>query len=134
MIVADYTFGQGLLTVLSVFVFVAWIMVLFTIIGDLFRDHAMSGLGKAVWVLLLVFLPFVTGFVYLIVRGNGMHDRALASQREVQADFDAYVRQAAGSGSGTGTGTDELARLSELHDKGKLSDEEFAGAKAKLLA
>lgn len=129
MLIADYSFGEGLLTVLSVFVFVAWIMVLFTIISDLFRDHEMSGLMKAVWVFFLVFLPFLTGLIYLIARGNGMRDRALASQNEAKADFDAYVRQAAGSSSDV----DELARLSELHDKGKLTDAEFASMKAKLV-
>lgn len=130
MILADYALGDALLTVLSVFVFVAWIMVLLTIIGDLFRDHEMSGLGKAVWVLFLVFLPFVTGLIYLIARGGGMRERALAAQKEARSEFDSDVRQAAGSASGV----DELVRLSELHDKGKLSDEEFASMKAKVLA
>lgn len=128
MLVADYTFGQGLLTVLWVFVFVAWIMVLFTIIGDLFRDHEMSGWVKAIWVLFLVFLPFLTGLIYLIARGSGMRDRSLAAQKEAQQQFDAYVRETAGGGA------NELATLSDLHDKGKLTDEEFASAKAKLIS
>ena len=59
MIVAEYTFGQGLLTVLSVFLFVAWIMVLFTILSDLFRDHSLSGWAKAIWVVFLIFVPFL---------------------------------------------------------------------------
>lgn len=129
-LIADYSFGQGLLTVLSVFIFVAWIMVLFTIIGDLFRDHEMSGWGKALWVLFLVFLPFLTGLIYLIVRGSGMRERSLAAQREAQTELDAYIKQAAGGSSDV----DELARLSELHDKGKLSDEEFASMKAKVVS
>jgi len=128
MLVADYTFGQGLLTVLWVFVFVAWIMVLFTIIGDLFRDHEMSGWVKAIWVLFLVFLPFLTGLIYLIARGSGMRERSLAAQKEAQQQFDAYVRETAGGGA------NELATLSDLHDKGKLSDDEFAAAKAKLIS
>jgi NADH:ubiquinone oxidoreductase subunit 6 (subunit J) len=129
MVVADYALGDALLTVLSIFVFVGWIMVLFTIIGDLFRDHAMSGFGKAVWVFFLVFLPFITGLIYLIARGGGMRDRAIAAQKEAKAEFDDYVRTTAGGGSGV----DELARLSELHDKGKLTDAEFASMKAKVL-
>ncbi len=128
MLVAEYTFGQGLLTVLWVFVFVAWIMVLFTIIGDLFRDHEMSGWVKAIWVLFLVFLPFLTGLIYLIARGSGMRERSLAAQKEAQQQFDAYVRETAGGGA------NELATLSDLHDKGKLSDDEFAAAKAKLIS
>ncbi len=128
MLVAEYTFGQGLLTVLWVFVFVAWIMVLFTIIGDLFRDHEMSGWVKAIWVLFLVFLPFLTGLIYLIARGSGMRERSLAAQKEAQQQFDAYVRETAGGGA------NELATLSDLHDQGKLSDDEFAAAKAKLIS
>jgi NADH:ubiquinone oxidoreductase subunit 6 (subunit J) len=126
--IAEYTFGQGLLTVLSIFVFVAWIMVLFTIISDLFRDHEMSGWGKAIWILFLVFLPFITGLIYLIARGHGMRDRALAERQEAQAQFDAYVKKTAGTSH-----ADELAKLSELKVKGDLSDAEFEKAKAKLL-
>ena len=128
MIVAEYTFGQGLLTVLSVFLFVAWIMVLFTILSDLFRDHSLSGWAKAIWVVFLIFLPFLAAIVYLVVRGDGMRERSVAQQKEAQDAFDAYVRQAAGSGA------DELAKLSELRDKGAISDEEFQRAKDKLLS
>ena len=130
MLIADYSFGEALGTVLAVFIFVAWIMVLFTIISDLFRDHDLSGLGKAVWVFFLVFLPFVTGLVYLIVRGGGMRARAVAANQEAKAELDAYVRETAGSASGV----DELARLSALHDAGKLTDQEFATMKAKVVS
>lgn len=129
MVVADFTFGHALLTVLSVFIFVAWIMVLITILADVFRDHELSGVKKAVWVLFLIFVPFVTALIYLIARGDGMRERAAAQQRQAQDAFDAYVRQAAG-----GSSADELSKLAELRDKGALSDGEFERAKAKLLA
>ena len=61
--IAEYTFGQGLLTVLAIFVFAAWILVLFTILSDLFRDHDLSGWAKAFWVLFLIFLPFRAALV-----------------------------------------------------------------------
>jgi len=128
MILADFTLGQALLTVLSAFLFVAWIMVLFTILSDLFRDHQMSGWGKAAWVLFLIFVPFLAALVYLIARGDGMRDRTVAAQAQAQEQFDSYVRQAAG-----GSGADELAKLAELRDKGTLSEEEFQRAKAKLI-
>ena len=128
MPVAEFSFGEALLTVLSIFVFVAWIMVLFTIIGDLFRDHDMSGFGKAIWILFLVFLPFLTGLIYLIARGGGMRDRALAEQKHNQEQFDAYVKKAAGTSH-----ADELAKLSELKAKGDITDDEFQKAKSKLL-
>ena len=127
MIVAEYTFGQGLLTVLAVFVFVAWIMVLFTILSDLFRDHGLSGWGKAAWVLFLIFVPFLAALIYLIARGGGMRERSIAQQQEAKEQFDTYVRQTAGGGA------DELAKLSDLRDKGAITDEEFQRAKAKLL-
>ncbi len=130
MVLADFTFGQALLTVLEIFVFAAWLMVLFTVIGDLFRDHAMSGWGKAVWIIFLIFLPFLGTLIYLIARGQGMRERALAQQQEAQKQLDAYVRQTAGGGSAA----DELTKLSKLHDENKLSDAEFEKAKAKIVA
>ncbi|MGA8217561.1 MAG: SHOCT domain-containing protein [Solirubrobacterales bacterium] len=130
MFLADYTFGQGLLTVLEIFVFAAWLMVLFTIIGDLFRDHGMSGWGKAAWIIFLIFLPFLGTLIYLIARGSGMRERALAQQQEVQNQLDAYVKQTAGGGSAA----DELTKLAKLHDEHKLSDEEFERAKSKIVA
>ena len=129
MLLADFTFGQALLTVLEIFIFAAWLMVLFTIISDLFRDHELSGWGKALWIVFLIFLPFLGALVYLIARGHGMRERALAQQQEAQKQFDAYVRQTAGGGSPA----DELTKLSKLHDEKKLSDAEFERAKAKIV-
>jgi ABC-type multidrug transport system fused ATPase/permease subunit len=130
MVLADFTFGQALLTVFEIFVFAAWLMVLFTVVGDLFRDHEMSGLGKAVWIIFLIFVPFLGTLIYLIARGHGMRERALAQQQEAQKQLDAYVRQTAGGGSAA----DELTKLATLHDDHKLSDQEFEAAKAKIVA
>jgi NADH:ubiquinone oxidoreductase subunit 6 (subunit J) len=130
MVLADFTFGQALLTVLEIFVFAAWLMVLFTIVGDLFRDHGMSGWGKAAWIIVLIFIPFLGSLIYLIARGQGMRERAVAQQQEVQKQLDAYVKQTAGGGSAA----DELTKLAKLHDERKLSDEEFERAKAKIVA
>jgi hypothetical protein len=133
MLLADFTFGQALLTVLEVFLFAAWLMILFVIIGDLFRDHQMSGWGKAAWVIFLIFVPFLAALIYLIARGDGMRERALAQQQEQQKQLDTYIRQAAGSGGGGGSAADELTKLAQLHDQNKLSDEEFERAKAKIV-
>lgn len=130
MVLAEFTFGQGLLVVLEIFVFAAWLMVLFTVLGDLFRDHEMSGWGKAAWVVFLVFVPFLAAFIYLIARGSGMRERALAQQQEAQQQLDAYVRQTAGGGSPA----DELTKLAKLHDEKKISDAEFEQAKAKIVS
>lgn len=130
MILADYTFGQGLLTVLEIFLFAAWLMVLFSIFGDLFRDHEVSGWGKAAWSLFLIFVPFLGSLIYLIARGGGMRERALAQQRDAQKELDAYVKQTAGGASTA----DELAKLANLHDEKKISDQEYEQAKAKIVS
>ena len=128
MILADYTFGQGLLTVLEIFLFAAWLMVLFQIFGDLFRDHGMSGWGKAAWTLFLIFVPFLAALIYVIARGSGMRERALAQQQEAQKQIDTYVRRTAG-----GSAADELTKLAKLHDEKKISDQEYEQAKAKIV-
>ncbi len=128
--VADISFGEILLITLEVFFFVVWIWILITILSDLFRDHELSGWGKAAWVLFLVFIPFLTALIYLIARGNGMRDRTIKAQADAKKHFDEYVQQQAHANSPA----DELHKLAELKDKGALSQEEFDKAKAKLLA
>jgi len=126
---ADISFGELLLIVVEIFFFVIWIWILFTIITDLFRDHEMSGWGKAIWVVFLIFIPFLTALIYLIARGGGMRERALKEQSEQKKHFDQYIRDTAGTSK-----VDELANLAELHDKGKINDAEYEQLKAKLLA
>ena len=128
--VADISFGELLLVTLQVFLFVAWIWILITILNDLFRDHEMSGWGKAAWVLFLVFIPFLTALIYLIARGDGMRDRTIQAQTDAKKHFDEYISQQAHAASPA----DQLHKLSELKAKGDLSQEEFEQAKAKLLA
>jgi ABC-type transport system involved in cytochrome bd biosynthesis fused ATPase/permease subunit len=129
LLIADYSLGDALLTVLEIFLLVAWFWILITVISDLFRDHQMSGWGKALWVLFLIVVPFLGTLVYLIVRGEGMRERAVKEQADMRKQMDAYVRETAG-----GSPADELHKLSELKDKGAISDAEFDRAKAKLLA
>lgn len=126
---ADFSLGEALLTVFSVFFFVVWIWILITILSDLFRDHEVSGAAKAAWVLFLVFVPFVTALIYLIVRGGGMRERAIKAQAEARQHLDEYVREAAGTSP-----VDELHKLNELKEKGGITQEEYEKMKAKLLA
>ena len=128
--IADYSLGDALLTALEIFFLVVFFWILITIISDLFRDHEMSGWGKAGWVLLLIVLPFLGALIYLIVRGEGMRDRTIREQADMRKHMDAYIRETAGGGSSV----DELHKLSELKQRGDLSDAEFEKAKAKLLA
>jgi hypothetical protein len=126
---ADFSFGQGLLLIFEIFFFVIWIWILITILSDLFRDHELSGWWKAVWVLFLVFIPFLTALIYLIARGSGMRERALKAQAEAKHHMDTYIQQQAHSSP-----ADELHKLNDLKEKGAISGEEFDKAKAKLLA
>jgi len=125
---ADVNFGEALWLALEIFFFVIWIWILITILSDLFRDHEMSGWGKAAWVLFLVLVPFITALVYLIARGQGMRDRAIKAQADAKHHMDAYIREQAHSSP-----ADELHKLNDLKEKGAISSEEFEQAKAKLL-
>ena len=128
MPLADVSFGDLLLTVFEISLVVIWIWILFTIITDLFRDHELSGWWKAVWILFLVFVPFLAALVYLVARGNGMRERTIRAQTEAKKHFDDYVRAVAGSPA------DEIAKAKELLDSGAIDADEFAGLKAKALA
>lgn len=108
-----------------------WILILFNIFGDIFRDHEMSGWGKALWTLFLIVVPWLGALVYLIARGSSMNERARAQAQRNEEAFGQYVRQTAGAG--TTSTADELAKLADLRDRGTISAEEFEHAKAKVL-
>ena len=113
----------------TIFVFFAWLMALFSIIGDLFRDRELSGWAKAIWLLALIFVPFLTALIYLIARGGGMADRALTQAKAQQQLADDYIRSVAGS-----TPAQELSQAKTLLDSGAISAEEYANLKAKILS
>jgi ABC-type multidrug transport system fused ATPase/permease subunit len=113
------------------FVFIAYLMALFAIIGDLFRDHKLSGWWKAVWVIFLIFVPFLTALIYLIARGNGMAERAQKEAKQYQVATDAYIRQTAGSAVSP---SDEIAKAKALLDAGTISQQEYDQLKSKALA
>jgi Phospholipase_D-nuclease N-terminal/Short C-terminal domain len=125
---ADYTLGDALLTVLEIALLVIWIWILITIMIDIFRDHELSGWAKAAWVFFLIFVPFLTALIYLIARGHGMRDRAIQHQADLQKASEQYIRQAAGTSP-----VDELHKLSELKDKGSISQEEYDKLKAQIV-
>ena len=109
-----------------------WIVLLFHILGDLFRDHETSGWAKAIWCIFLIFMPFLTVFVYLIARGSRVNERAMEQAQEQQAQFQQHVQAAASSNGSSAAG--EIARLAQLRDQGLITESEFADAKAKALA
>ena len=113
---------------ITVFVFIAYLMALFWIISDLFRDRKLNGWAKAVWLIFLIFLPFVTALVYLIARGRGMGERQEAQVREVKQAQDDYIRQVAGGPAA------EISEAKKLLDSGAITQAEFEALKAKALA
>jgi hypothetical protein len=129
VLLATYELGDALLTALAIFFFVIWIWVVIAILMDIFRDHDMSGWGKAIWVFFLIVLPPLTALVYLIARGSGMRERALKDQAESQKQFEQYVRDTAGSSS-----VDELHKLDQLKQSGGVTDEEYNKLKAEILS
>ncbi len=127
----DYPLLNLFWTMLWFFVWVMWFFLLFKVITDVFRDHTLGGWGKAGWIVLVLVVPLIGVLVYLIVRGDSMHERELKQAEQQQAAFRSYVQKTAGTGGGS---ADELHKLSALKDKGDLTREEFDRAKAKILA
>jgi hypothetical protein len=108
----------------------AWIWLLISIFADLFRDHEMSGWGKAAWVLFLIVVPWLGALVYLIARGRSMNERTRAQAAHQEQDFRRYVQHVQARSPST---ADELAKLADLRDRGTITEQEFAQAKARLL-
>ena len=117
------------LLVWSFFV-VAYLMLLFHIFGDLFRDRALSGWLKAVWVVALLVVPFLAVLIYLIARGRGMAERQAGAMQQAQAETNRYIRSVAGGSSPA----QELTSAKTLLDNGTITQAEFDQLKAKVLA
>jgi hypothetical protein len=132
MVLADVSFADIFWSMLEFFFLFIWILILFHVFGDLFRDHSLSGGAKTLWVLFLVFLPFLAVFVYLIARGQGMAERAAARQQRAQQQFDGYVREVAASGDASPA--EQIAKAKELLDAGTIDQSEFDRLKAKALS
>lgn len=112
---------------LWIFWFTAYIFVVFLIISDLFRDHKLSGWWKAVWIIFLVFMPFLTALVYVIARGKGMTERNAARRGGIVAEADDYRPSA------STTPAQDIAQAKALLDAGTISQGEFDALKSKAL-
>jgi hypothetical protein len=113
------------------YVIIACIWIFITVFVDIFRDNTLNGWGKALWVLFLVFLPFLAAFIYLIARGRGMAERNLARAAEAQAANADYIRTVAGSS--TASTAAEIEKGKQLLDSGAITQVEFDALKAKAL-
>ena len=135
MVLADYTFLDAFWSLLVFFLWVAWFILLFHIVADVFRRRDIGGGKKTIWLMFILFVPFLGVFVYLIARGSKMQERGVKLAAEREADFRDRVQQAAASNGGPGSNSaDQIAQLAGLRDSGALSEAEFQQAKAKILA
>ena len=124
------TFGGFFWLLIWSFFFVFYLMILFHILGDLFRDKELSGWWKALWVIALIIFPFLTALIYLIARGKGMAERQAGEIQEAQAATDSYIKQVAGRGDPA----QQIATAKGLLDQGTISQSEFDQLKAAALA
>jgi Short C-terminal domain/Phospholipase_D-nuclease N-terminal len=132
MVLADFGTGQVFWSMLWITLFVIWIWLLIAIFTDIFRSPDLSGWGKALWSIFVIFLPYLGVFVYLIARGGQMREHAMAQAQAQDEAMRAYVQDVAGSGGGSTA--DELTRLAGLRDQGVITDAEFEQLKAKTIA
>jgi hypothetical protein len=129
-VLASWTFGQVMWAMLIFFCWILFFWLLFTVFGDLFRRHDVSGWGKTLWCLFVIFLPFLGIFVYLISQGHGMAERNMQQAQAAQAQMDTYVKSVAGSGGSA----EQIAKGKELLDSGAITQAEYDQLKAKALA
>jgi len=122
--------GDVLQAILLAFLFMAYLILVFVIVGDLMRDHKLSGWLKALWIIALILVPWLTGLIYIIARGKGMAERSADEAARIQAAQADYIRNVSGNTDPAA----QIAQAKELHDKGVISDEEFQQLKSKALA
>jgi len=122
-------FWDVLWLIASTFFFVAYLIVLFQVVVDLFRDAELGGGSKVIWLIGLIFLPVLTALLYILARGNGMAERQRAAMQRAKSDTDAYIREVAGKSP-----AEQIADAKALLDAGTINPEEFAKLKAKALA
>jgi Phospholipase_D-nuclease N-terminal len=130
-VLAAYTFGDVMWSMLVFFVWILFFWMLFIVFGDLFSRHDVSGWAKAGWTIFVIILPFLGIFIYLISQGKGMGERAQQRAQAQQSQMDDYVRSVATSGSGSAT--DEIAKGKQLLDSGAITQAEFDSLKNKAL-
>jgi hypothetical protein len=129
VVASSYPFLNVLWDILIFFTWVIFIWIAITCLIDVFRRSDIGGWGKAGWVILIVLLPWIGILIYLIANHDGMTERRLADNAAAQANFDDYVRRAAGGGAAS-----EIAQAKELLDAGTISQSEFDAIKAKAVA
>lgn len=127
----DYPFLELLWTIFIIYALFLYIVILFRVIIDLFRDPDASGWAKAGWIILFVLIPILGLLIYLIARGKGMAQREIAAQAAAKSDFDSYVRDVAAAPADPAA---QIAKAKELLDSGAIDQAEFDALKKKALS
>ena len=130
LVAADYPFLDVLWTLIIFFVWILWFFLLFRVIADIFRRRDISGGKKTLWLIFVIFLPFLGVFVYLIATSDDIADRDAKGARAEQQEFDTYVKSVASSGGPAA----EIDKAKQLLDSGAITQQEFDSLKAKALA
>ena len=133
-VAADYPFLEVVGTMLVFFAWIIWFWLIIKVAIDVFRRHDIGGGKKCLWIIFIIFVPFIGVFAYLIVNGSHMAERDVDEVKRSQSQFDAYVRSVAGDSGAGGGATAEIARAQELLDSGTITQAEFDAIKAKALA
>jgi ABC-type multidrug transport system fused ATPase/permease subunit len=121
-------FWDMVLLMVSTFFFIAYLIIMFQIVVDLFRDQELGGGSKVLWIIGLIFVPMVTAIIYIIARGKGMAARQQASVQKAKAETETYIKTVAGKSPAA-----DIAEAKALLDAGTISADEFAKLKAKAL-
>ena len=121
-------FWDLILLIASTFIFIAYLLVLFQIIVDLFRDPDLGGGSKVLWIIGLIFVPVLTSLLYILTRGRGMAARQRSEVQRARSDAESYIREVAGKSP-----ADQIADAKRLLDAGTINADEFARLKAKAL-
>ena len=130
LVAADYPFLDVLWTMLIFFLWVIWFWILITVFADIFRRHDVSGWSKALWMVFVIFLPFLGVLVYLGVNSKGMAERNVKTMQDSRAQTDEYIRTVASTGGPAA----EIEKAKTLLDSGAITQQEFDALKQKALA
>jgi uncharacterized membrane protein len=122
-------FWDILYLIISTFLFVTYLIILFHVVVDLFRDAQLNGFFKVIWLIGLIVLPFLTALIYVLARGKGMAERQLRAINQARSDTEAYIRQVAAKSP-----AEQIADAKALLDSGTLTQQEYDQLKAKALA
>ncbi|MDP2014131.1 MAG: SHOCT domain-containing protein [Actinomycetota bacterium] len=123
--------GSFLLAMFEFFLFFAWFMCLFWVLGDIFRSKDIGGGAKTFWIFFVIIIPWLGLLVYLIARGKGMQERQIEQAQQMQQAQASYIKSVAGAST---TATDQISSAKSLLDSGAITQDEFAALKTKALA